>query len=69
MQDIGNTVVIGGTYNGIISNVNVKTDLYNLILPFETTLNNAVYSHTNVGGAKFITIPSNIVNKNQIIID
>lgn len=69
LQDIGNTVVIGGTYNGIISNVNVKTNLYNLILPFETTLNNAVYSHTNVGGAKFITIPSNIVNKNQIIID
>lgn len=69
LQNIGNTVTIGNTYNGIISNVSVKTDLYNLVLPFETTLNNTVYSHTNIGGAKFITIPSNIVNKNKITID
>lgn len=69
LHDIGNTVTLGNTYNGIISNFSLRTDLYQLELPFDTTINHGVYSHTNNGGAKFITVPSSISNTANIIIN
>lgn len=69
LHDIGNTVTLGDTYNGIISNFSLRTDLYQLELPFDTTINHGVYSHTNNGGAKFITVPSSISNTANIIIN
>lgn len=69
LKNIGDTVILGDTYNGIISNFNLQTDLYQLELPFDTTINHGVYSHTNNGGAKFITVPSSISNTANIIIN
>lgn len=69
LKNIGNTVTLGDTYNGIISSFSLQTDLYRLELPFDTTINHEVYSHTNNGGAKFITVPSSISDTTKIIIN
>lgn len=64
--DFNNNVTIGGSFNGMIKNISVENDLYNLDLPFETTLNNSIYSHTN-NGVKFITVPQYINISRSII--
>lgn len=69
LESLGDTVTLGDTYNGIISNFSLQTDLYQLELPFETTINHGVYPHTNNGGAKFITVPSSISDTAKIIIN
>lgn len=65
--DFNNLVTIGNTFNGMIKDFYIKNDLYNLVLPFENTLNNNIYSHTN-NGVKFITVPE-YINKNKSIIE